>query len=93
MRSERFGTVWDALYPVSPNAKIMRMRSELMSDVVKFIKADQLTRSQASRLLCLEKSQVSDLLLGKLGSFNLEALIRLSERCGQSIELRKTRAS
>ncbi|WP_366941771.1 XRE family transcriptional regulator [Asticcacaulis sp.] len=48
---------------------------------------------QASEFLGITQPRVSDLLRGKLGKFNLETLIALSERTGQRIDLQKSRAA
>ncbi|BEV11857.1 XRE family transcriptional regulator [Asticcacaulis sp. DW145] len=93
MTSQRFDTVWEALADTPVEAKVMRMRSELMTDIAAFIKARGLTQVQASEFLGITQPRVSDLLRGKLGKFNLETLIALSERTGQRIDLQKSRAA
>lgn len=92
MSNERFDTVWSALIDTPSEAKIMSMRSDLMSDIAGIIKAKKLTQAKASELLGINQPRVSDLLRGKLSKFNLETLIELSERCGQRIDLQKSRA-
>lgn len=93
MTGERFNTIWEALAQTPEEAKILRMRSELMSDIAAFIKAKAFTQAQASDFLGITQPRVSDLLRGKLSKFNLETLIGLSERCGQQISLQKSRAA
>ncbi|WP_298330156.1 XRE family transcriptional regulator [Asticcacaulis sp.] len=93
MTGERFETIWEALAQSPEEAKILRMRSELMSDIGAYIKGKALTQAQASDFLGITQPRVSDLLRGKLSKFNLETLIGLSERCGQRISLQKSQAA
>jgi predicted XRE-type DNA-binding protein len=93
MTGERFNTVWEALARTPEDAKILRMRSELMSDIAAYVQGKGLTQAQASEFLGITQPRVSDLLRGKLSKFNLETLIGLSERCGQQISLQKSRAA
>ena len=46
-------------------AAILQMRSDLMADLRKFIKAKKLTQTKAAKLLGVTQSRVSDLIRGK----------------------------
>jgi predicted XRE-type DNA-binding protein len=63
-------------------AAILQMRSELMADVRKFIKAKKLTQTKAAKILGVSQSRVSDLVRGKWEKFSLEMLITLATRAG-----------
>lgn len=92
MGSEKFDSVWIAVATDPVEAKILNMRSDLMSEIRDFISAKALTQAEAAQWLGLTQPRVSDLLWGKLSKFNLEILIGLAERCGVSLELRKSHA-
>jgi len=91
--SGKFDNVWDALAKDPVEAKILNMRSELMSEIRDFVSAKALTQAEAAQLLGLTQPRVSDLLRGKLSKFNLETLIGLAERCGVTLELHKSHAA
>jgi predicted XRE-type DNA-binding protein len=63
------------------------MRSELMADLRKFIKAKKLTQAKAAQLLGVSQSRVSDLIRGKWERFSLEMLITLATRAGIRVSI------
>ena len=70
-------------------AAILQMRSDLMSDLRKFIKAKRLTQAKAAEILGVSQSRVSDLIRGKWERFSLEMLITLATRAGMHVTLKK----
>jgi len=70
-------------------AAILQMRSDLMADLRKFIKAKKLTQANAAKLFGVSQSRVSDLIRGKWERFSLEMLITLATRAGMHVTLRK----
>jgi predicted XRE-type DNA-binding protein len=70
-------------------AAILQMRSEIMADLRKFIKAKKLTQAKAAEILGVSQSRVSDLIRGKWEKFSLEMLIALATKAGMRISLRR----
>ena len=69
-------------------AAILQMRSDLMADLRKFIKAKKLTQAKAAEILGVSQSRVSDLTRGKWEKFSLEMLIILATKAGMRVTLK-----
>lgn len=70
-------------------AAILQMRSEIMTDLRKFIKTKKLTQAKAVDILGVSQSRVSDLIRGKWEKFSLEMLITLATKAGMRISLKR----
>lgn len=70
-------------------AAILEMRSEIMSDLRKFIKNKKMTQAKAADLFGVSQSRVSDLIRGKWEKFSLEMLITLATKAGMRISLKR----
>jgi len=68
-------------------AAVLRMRSNLMSDLRLYIEKRKLTQAVAAKRLGISKSRVSDLVSGKWDKFSLEMLITLEARLGRTIQV------
>lgn len=71
-----FESVWDAIS--SPEeAAMMRIKSDLMTEIIEHVKLRQYTQAEA-RIICkLSQSRMSDLMWGKLSKFSIDALIKI----------------
>ncbi len=69
-------------------AAVLQMRADLMADIRKFIKVKDLTQVNASKILGVSQSRVSDLLRGKWEKFSLEMLITLATRAGMHVSVK-----
>ena len=70
-------------------AAILQMRSEIMTDLRKFIQSKKLTQVEAAKILEVSQSRVSDLIRGKWEKFSLEMLIVLATKAGMRISLKR----
>ena len=70
-------------------AAILQMRSEIMTDLRKFIKTKKLTQAKAADIFGVSQSRVSDLIRGKWEKFSLEMLITLATKAGMRISLKR----
>lgn len=68
-------------------AAALQMRSNLMSDLRRYIEKHKLTQSEAAKRLGIAQSRVSDLVRGKWDKFSLEMLITLGARLGRTIRV------
>lgn len=68
-------------------AAVLKMRSDLMTDLRKYIKAKKLTQAKAAEILGVSQSRVSDLVRGKWEKFSLEMLITLATRAGMRVSV------
>jgi predicted XRE-type DNA-binding protein len=85
---ESSGNVFLDLGFSADEAAILQMRSDLMSDLRKFIQKKSLTQSAAAGIFGVSQSRVSDLVRGKWEKFSLEMLITLATRAGMRVSLR-----
>lgn len=70
-------------------AAVLQMRSEVMTDLRKFIQGKKLTQAEAANILGVSQSRVSDLIRGKWERFSLEMLIVLATKAGMRISLKR----
>ena len=74
-------------------AENLRIRSELMLEVEKLIKARRLTQKDAAKLLGVTQPRISDLVRGKLARFSIDALVEMLGRAGRYVEFTTRRRS
>src|SRR5262245_63674342 len=63
-------------------AENLRVRSNLMIELSKLIKARRLTQAQAAKLFGVTQPRVSDLVRGKIDRFSVDSLIEMLGRAG-----------
>lgn len=86
--TESSGNVFVDLGYSAEEAAILQMRADLMADLRKFIKAKKLTQNDATKILGISQSRVSDLITGKWEKFSLEMLITLATKTGKHVTLK-----
>jgi predicted XRE-type DNA-binding protein len=67
-------------------AENLRVRSRLMIELSKLIKARRLTQAQAAKLFGVTQPRVSDLVRGKIGRFSVDSLIEMLGRGGVGVD-------
>lgn len=68
-------------------AAVLQMRTDLMTDIRKFIKSKNLTQANAAEIFRVSQSRISDLVRGKWEKFSLEMLITLATRAGMHVSV------
>lgn len=81
------GNVFSDLGFAAPEADHLLIRSDLLIEVQKAIAAQQLTQTQAAKLLAVSQPRVSDLLRGRLHLFSIETLIDMLGKLGAQVRL------
>ena len=66
-------------------AEHLKIRSDLMIRLTRFIAARGLTQAQAARLLGVTQPRISDLVRGKIDRFSVDSLIEMLGRTGARI--------
>lgn len=84
---ESSGNVFTDLGFEEPEATILQMRAELMSDLRSYIEQAEMTEAEAAARLGLERARVTELQLGNWETFSLEDLITLEARIGRKVTL------
>ncbi len=67
------------------DAEHLKIRSDLMIRLTRFIEARGLTQAQAARLLGVTQPRISDLVRGKIDRFSVDSLIEMLGRTGARI--------
>jgi predicted XRE-type DNA-binding protein len=63
-------------------AKNLKLRSQLMSLLVKYIQHEHLTQKEAAKKLCVTQPRISNLMRGKIDLFSSDMLLEMLERAG-----------
>jgi predicted XRE-type DNA-binding protein len=69
-------------------ARNLRMRSDMMTALRRFIEKEGLTQAAAARRLKVTQPRVSDLTRGKISRFSLDTLVNMLADAGLEVELR-----
>lgn len=94
MSKQRFNSVWDAIEDTPQQAASMRVRSELMMSLQKWLKSEGLTQSTAASLFGVTQPRISDLMRGRINLFSTDTLIDMAATAGlsPSVTIKRPRA-
>lgn len=81
------GNVFTDLGFPAQEAQHLTVRSDLMIQILKVIKARKLTQVQAAKLFGVTQPRVSDLVRGKIDLFSIDTLIEMLSRAGIGVKL------
>ena len=87
MSKTQFASVWDAIEDTPAEAENMRLRSELMMSLKRYISDNNLNQSQAAKQFNITQPRVSDLMRGKINLFALESLVNMAASAGLYVEM------
>jgi len=79
---QTFESVWDAICDTPEEAHQMRLRSDVMARLEKFMKDHKMTQAQAAAAFGVTQPRVSDLVRRKFDRFTLESLLTMAARAG-----------
>jgi predicted XRE-type DNA-binding protein len=88
-----YKNVWDAIEPDPVKAENLKLRSSLMSALIRHIKDQGLTQAQAAKLLCVTQPRISNLIHGKIDAFGLDMLVKMATAAGLRVTLRVKKAA
>ena len=71
-----------------PNPEQLLIKAELVHQISEIISTRQLTESEASELLAIDRSILTKLLRGELSKLSIELLFRFLNILGSNIEIR-----
>ena len=69
-------------------ARNLRLRSELMTALRKFIEHEGLTQACAAKRLKVSQPRISDLTRGKISRFSLDTLVNMVTDAGMDVDVR-----
>jgi predicted XRE-type DNA-binding protein len=85
--SERFDSVWDALFDEKSEAENLRIRSSLMTTITTYISEKKLTQSEAASLLGVSQPRISDIVQGKIDKFTIDTLVNMVAKTDLKVNL------
>ncbi len=87
MTSEVYESVWDAIEDTPREAENMRVRSELMIEIERYIKSQGWTQKEAARQFGVTQPRISDLMRGKITLFSIDSLIEMASASGLRVSV------
>lgn len=66
----------------------LRIRSEMMTALRKFIEKEGLTQAEAAKRLKVSQPRISDLTRGKISRFSLDTLVNMLSDAGLEVDVR-----
>lgn len=71
----------------------LRLRSELMLRVERYVRESGATQNEAARVLGITQPRLNALLKGRIDLFSLDALVNMLTRAGIDVELKLRKAA
>jgi predicted XRE-type DNA-binding protein len=65
-KTKVYGNVWDAIEPDPAKTENLKLRSALMSALIRHIKREGWTQAQAAKILGVTQPRISNLIHGKI---------------------------
>lgn len=84
---KNYWCVWDAIGDTPEWAANMRIRSELMQQIVRIVKESGWDQIEAAKQCGVTQPRVNDLLCGRVSHFSLEALINIATSIGRRVRV------
>ncbi|MEX2262938.1 MAG: helix-turn-helix transcriptional regulator [Bryobacteraceae bacterium] len=82
------GNVFADLGFSSAEARNLRLRSQMMTALRKFVEKEGLTQAGAAKRLKVTQPRISDLKRGKITRFSLDALVNMLTDAGLEVDFR-----
>ena len=82
------GDVFSDLGFSPAEARNLRIRSQLMTALRKFIEKEALTQADAAKRFQVTQPRISDLIRGKISRFSLDTLVNMLIGAGMDVDLR-----
>ena len=82
------GNVFTDLGFSPAESRNLRLRSQMMTALRKYIEKEGLTQADAAKRLKVSQPRVSDLTRGKISRFSLDALVNMLSDAGLEVDIR-----
>jgi predicted XRE-type DNA-binding protein len=92
-KTKVYDNVWDALEPDPAKAENLKLRTALMSALIRHIKREGWTQAQAAKVLGVTQPRISNLIHGKIDVFALDMLVKMATAAGLRVTLRVKKAA
>lgn len=68
-------------------AEELKIKSQLMMEISKWVREQHLKQAQAAEVLKISRPRVSDIMTGKTWKFSIDMLVELLERIGKQVQV------
>jgi predicted XRE-type DNA-binding protein len=92
-KTKVYDNVWDALEPDPAKAENLKLRTALMSALIRHIKREGWTQAQAAKVLGVTQPRISNLIHGKIDALALDMLVKMATAAGLRVTLRVKKAA
>lgn len=92
-KTKVYENVWDALEPDPAKRENLKLRSSLMSALIRYIDREHLTQAQAAKVFGVTQPRISNLIHGKIDLFGLDTLVRMATAAGLRVTMRVKKAA
>lgn len=65
----------------------MKLKTDLASAIVLYIRAEKMTQAQAAKMTDVTRPEISKLQNAKLDGFSLDKLVNMAQRLGKSVSI------
>lgn len=85
--SKQYSNVFEALEDEPAMAQNLKIRSELMISLRRYIEDEGLEQKKAAELFGVHQPRISDLMRGKIDKFTIDMLVNMLARIGKIVKL------
>ena len=91
-KKEQYQSVWDAISDTPGEAANMKVKSELMNEIVGLVNQKKLTQAEAAQHCGITQPRMNDMLRGRISRFSLDALVNIAAALGQQVHIQLSAA-
>lgn len=91
MKTQEFGSVWEAIEDTPQQAASQRAKADLMMAIERIIQQRGMTQAEAANMLGVTQPRVSDLMRGKINLFSLDTLLDMATTAGLNPVIKLTK--
>ena len=88
---EVYNNIWDAIEPDRKTAASLKIRADLMNEVIEKIRAKGYSQGKVAKLFDISQPRVSNLMNGRISLFSTDALVDMLDALDLRVEVKVTR--
>jgi predicted XRE-type DNA-binding protein len=92
-KTKVYESVWDAIESNPVEAENLKLRSSLMLALMRHMKSQGLTQTQAAALFGVTQPRISNLIHGKIDLFSLDLLVKMAATAGLRVTMQIKKAA
>ena len=84
---ETYANVWGAIADTAEEAANLRVRAELMREIIAIMNESGWTQVEAAKHCGVTQPRINDLLRGRISRFSLDALVNIATALGRRVHV------